>query len=54
MKSKQTIIGLVIFIIVTMLLFITFTQLFDLSDSISALAAIAMGILAEVVYRKRK
>lgn len=53
MSRKQTIIGLLIFVIVTMVLFLTLNFLFKVTDITSAIIGILVGLLAEVIYQKK-
>ncbi|MCT8140415.1 hypothetical protein H1D32_23585 [Anaerobacillus sp. CMMVII] len=54
MKTKQIVIGLAIFTIVTIILFLLARQLFSVSEPVSVVLAIAGGLVAEILYRKKK
>lgn len=53
MGAKQIIIGLVIFILVTVASFIALSQVLQLSEAFSVIFSIAIGFGAEVLYRKK-
>lgn len=53
MGAKQIIIGLVIFIFITVASFIALNQVLQLSEAISVIFAIVMGFGAEFLYRKK-
>ncbi|WNF35761.1 hypothetical protein RJD24_15050 [Bacillaceae bacterium IKA-2] len=53
MGAKQVIIGLVIFIFVTVASFMVLNQVLQLSDVISVMFAIVIGLGAELLYRKK-
>ena len=53
MATKQTLIGLMIFSFVTIVLFLMLNRLFHLSEAVSVIIAIALGLGAETLYRKK-
>lgn len=54
MGAKQVVIGLLIFIFVTISLFLCFYYIFTLNEPVSVLIAVIGGLGAEIVYRRKK
>lgn len=53
MGANQIVIGLAIFIVVIVVVFLIFSQLLQLNEVISVIIAFASGLGAEIVYRKK-
>ncbi|WP_179295379.1 hypothetical protein [Bacillus sp. FJAT-45350] len=54
MEAKSVIIGVVIFAIVTVGLFIMLNIVLRLGETISVIVAIVVGAIAEIIYRRKK
>lgn len=54
MEVRQTIVGVLIFAIVTFVSYMIFNGVFSIDEGISVVGAIVIGFLAEVTYRKKK
>ncbi|GAE25262.1 hypothetical protein JCM9140_1244 [Halalkalibacter wakoensis JCM 9140] len=53
MQRKRIILGVFVFAIVTIIAYLLFHELFKLEEGISVIIALALGIVAEYVYRKK-
>lgn len=53
MVAKHVLIGLILFSIVTVSIFLILNRLFDLSETISVVIAIILGLVVETFYRKK-
>ncbi|GAE35425.1 hypothetical protein [Halalkalibacter akibai] len=53
MKSKQAVVGILIFAIVTIIAYIFLQGLLDLSEGISVIIALILGGAAEILYRRK-
>ncbi|WP_169824108.1 hypothetical protein [Anaerobacillus alkalidiazotrophicus] len=53
MGPKQIIIGLLVFIIITVVTFFLLNLILQLPEGVSVIIAIVVGLLAEVLYRKK-
>ncbi len=54
MNSRQVIMGLLIFAVVTIAVFLFLTTIFKLNEGLSVILGLIAGFGAEVLYRKRK
>jgi hypothetical protein len=54
MGTKQVVIGVAIFTIVTIVLFFLFSQVLKVSELVSVSVSIVGGLGAEILYRKKK
>jgi hypothetical protein len=54
MGTKQVVIGVAIFTIVTIVLFFLFSQVLKINEVISVSISIVGGLGAEILYRKKK
>ncbi|WP_169819228.1 hypothetical protein [Anaerobacillus arseniciselenatis] len=53
MTTKEILIGLIVFSVTTVAIFLMLNILFHLSETLSVVIAIILGIGAETIYRKK-
>ncbi len=53
MTTKEILIGLIVFSVTTVVVFLMLNRLLHLSETLSVVVAIILGIGAETIYRKK-